>query len=342
MHPIDQQLNLMIRGNFTEARIISDKLENEIPNDLRHMFNRGWFVVRDGDFVRGYQLLDAGRMLNVYGDPRLNTPQPIWDRSDLHNKTIIINLEGGFGDQLIYARFATKLAELGANCIICGHPQLKTLLQSIPGVSRVINLTEVSSTPHDYWAPSFSLVWLLNYTPTTMIKTPYITPPANSVSAWKQFIDSDKIKVGIRWSGNPEFEHQQFRVFPPEGLINLCKYDNIQLYSFQRDNDTRELPDSIIDLQYLLLSWDDTAAAISQMDLVISSCTSVAHLAAAMGKPTWIILPILPYHIWAYGEDTKSVWYEDTVKLFRQTTFGYWDVPLQNVELELIKKFQLK
>jgi len=91
-------------------------------------------------------------------------------------------------------------------------------------------------------------------------------------------------------------------------------------------------------LQHILLSWEDTAACIENLDLVITSCTSVAHLAAAMGKPTWVIVPLLPYHIWAYG-DEHSPWYKTTTRVFRQTKFGDWTEPFEKISEELSKLF---
>jgi sulfotransferase len=108
------------------------------------------------------------------------------------------------------------------------------------------------------------------------------------------------------------------------------------VYSLQRDSDIRDLPESVVDLQNQIVTWDDTAAAIANLDLVITSCTSVAHLAAAMGKETWIIVPILPYHVWALPGE-RSPWY-DSVRLFRQEVFGNWDAPLQKVKAELLKR----
>ena len=105
-------------------------------------------------------------------------------------------------------------------------------------------------------------------------------------------------------------------------------------YSLQKDNDIQELPDGISDLKHLLLSWEDTAACIQNLDLVITSCTSIAHLSAAMGKPTWVIVPILPYHVWAYG-DEHSPWYQKTTRVFRQKTFGKWDEPFAEVREQL-------
>lgn len=153
-------------------------------------------------------------------------------------------------------------------------------------------------------------------------------------------MNSEKPKVGIRWSGNPKFEHQQFRIFPPEYLIDLHKYDQIQFYSLQRDNDIKELPEQITDLQHLIISWEDTCAAIANLDLVITSCTSIAHVSAAMGKPTWVVVPILPYHVWAYG-DQHSPWYPTTTKIYRQTEFSSWNQPFEQVENDLISLFNL-
>jgi hypothetical protein len=285
--------------------------------------------------------LEAGRFINVYGSPRLPTNKPIWRQEDLTGKTVIINMEGGYGDCFIHIRFAAEIKKRGGKCIICTVPQLYSLFSRADGVDKCININDVSSTPHDYWIPSFSCSWLFGHTFENLPNNPYIAANQGSVEIWKQIIKSEKIKIGIRWSGNPNFEHQQFRKFPPEHLLNLSKYSEIQLYSLQRDNDTIELPDDIVDLQHLLISWEDTAAAIENLDLVITSCTSIAHLSSAMGKPTWVVVPILPYHIWAYG-DKHSPWYQNTTKVYRQTVFSRWDNVFIDIENDLVQHFNLK
>jgi hypothetical protein len=341
MHLLDQQLNLMIRGRFDEAWKISEKLEKKDSSDLRHKFNRGWFLINQGKFQEGFQLLDAGRYLKVYGDTILNTKQPIWNNDDLKNKTVILNLEGGIGDQIIHARFAKDIKDRGGKCIICCEQNIFEIIQTVDGVEECIERSQVSHVYHDYWIPSFSAGWLLGYDFATLPNKPYLHANPNSVEVWKNIIRSDKIKVGIRWSGNPKFEHQQFRIFPAEKVIDFKKYKKIQLYSLQRDNDVRELPEEIIDLQHLLLSWTDTLAAIQNLDLVITSCTSIAHAASALGKPTWVVVPLLPYHIWTYG-GKHSPWYQETTRIFRQKKFGNWDETFQELEEELVKKFHLK
>ena len=152
-------------------------------------------------------------------------------------------------------------------------------------------------------------------------------------------MNKDKPKIGIRWSGNPLFEHQQFRIFPPEKLINLHKNrDHVKFFSLQRDNDLRELPEDITDLQHLLISWEDTAACIENLDLVITSCTAIAHIAGAMGKETWVIVPLLPYHCWAYGGD-HSPWYTEKTTVIRQTKFSKWDDVFERIDQKLKERF---
>jgi hypothetical protein len=339
MHLIDQQLNLMIRGRFEEGWKIAEELHQQMPDDLRARFNRGWFLLYKGDLQAGFKLLESGRHLNVYGSQKPNTTKPVWDQTDLTGKTVIINLEAGIGDQIIYARFATEIWRRGGKAILCCEKPMHSMFSRVPGVQKCITLDEFSTTQHDFWIPSFSCSWLFGHTFDTLPREPYLFASHDSVKVWQNFMNTSKKKIGIRWSGNPKFEHQQFRIFPSELLINLYKdNDHLQFYSLQRDNDVRELPEEIIDLQHLLISWEDTLAAIENMDLIITSCTSIAHAAAAMGKPTWVVVPILPYHVWAYGGE-HSPWYEETTRVFRQTKFGQWEDTFQRVAEELQLKF---
>lgn len=341
MHLIDQQLNLMIRGRIDEGWKIAEELERDFPDDPRAKFNRGWFLINQGKFQEGFKCLEYGRSLNVYGSGRIDTKKPIWDQSDLTGKTVIINLEAGYGDNIIYARFATEVWRRGGICILCCDLTLHSLFMRIPGVKSCITLDQISSTYHDFWIPGFSCSWLFGHESDTMPNEPYLFAKNESVDLWKTMLNTeDKPKIGIRWSGNPKFEHQQFRIFPPQKLIKLHKeLDHVQFFSLQRDNDLVELPEKVVDLQHLLLSWEDTAACIENLDLVITSCTSIAHLASAMGKPTWVIVPMLPYHIWAYGGE-HSPWYQKNTKVFRQKKFGSWDETFDEISLELDKLFE--
>jgi hypothetical protein len=358
MHDIDIQLDHMLKGEFSEAWKISEKLEalgpENIPDStgkpnpemwLRHQFNRAWFLLQQGDFQSGSQMLENGRHISVYGGGLLKTAAPIFNPKEhvIKDKNIIISLEGGFGDEVIHARFAQSYKDLGAKTVILAcSPELKSVFKRIPGVDIVIQRDETHTVPHDYWIPGFSAGWIAGHTYETLPNKPYIFTNDMSKQIWSGIITSEKKKVGIRWAGNPKFEHQQFRRFPVEFLLELTKYDDIQLYSLQRDNNLEELPDSVIDLKKWLIGWEDTIAAIAHLDLVITSCTSIAHIAAAMGKETWVLPPILPYHTWAYGapELNKSPWYP-SVTLYRQQEYQKWNLTFQQLYKDLEEKFGL-
>ena len=358
MHEIDEMLKLQLEGYHAEARVLSDKLEaigaEKIldPNGkntqdiwMRHCFNRGWFIIQDGDYQTGCKLLENGRFLNVYGSPPLRTDAPIFnpDEHDIKGKSIVVSLEGGYGDEIIHARFATSFKKLGASHVyIASAPELVSVFERIEGVDKVILRNQASSVAHDYWVPGFSAGWVSGHTFDDFPNQPYLTPRQDSVEVWKGMVNSDKIKVGIRWAGNPKFEHQQFRKFPENFITNLSKYPELQIYSLQKDHNLINLPEGVVDLQHFLISWEDTMAAIANLDIVITSCTSIAHISAAMGKETWVMVPVLPYHTWTYGSPTNDGSpYYNCVKLFRQTEKSKWNVPFQKMYAALEEKFNL-
>ena len=358
MHEIDEMLKLQLEGHHAEARVLSDKLEaigadkildpkGENTQDIwmRHCFNRGWFLIQEGDYQSGCKLLENGRFLNVYGSPPLRTDAPIYNPEEhkIAGKNIIVSLEGGFGDEIIHARFAKSFKDLGADKVyIACAPELISVLERMEGVDKCILRNEAHTVPHDYWVPGFSSGWVAGHTFDNFPDQPYLTPRADSVEVWKGMINSDKIKVGIRWAGNPKFEHQQFRRFPENFITNLAKYPELQIYSLQKDHNLVTLPEGVTDLQHFLISWEDTMAAISNLDIVITSCTSIAHIAAGMGKETWVMVPVLPYHTWTYGspENTGSPYY-NCVRLFRQVEKSKWNAPFQAMYAALEEKFNL-
>lgn len=361
MHDIDLMLKLQLEGKHKEAREISDKLEKIGPSKIldaeskntqdiwmRHSFNRGWFLIQDGDYQNGCRLLEHGRFLNVYGSGPLKTDAPIFnpETHSIKDKSIIISLEGGYGDEIIHARFATSFKKQGASKVyIAAAPELVSVFSRIEGVDGVILRNQAHTVQHDYWVPGFSAGWIAGHTffEDDFPNKPYLSHRHESVELWKQMIKSDKKKVGIRWAGNPKFEHQQFRRFPENFITNLAKYKELEIYSLQRDHNTIELPEGIHDLQHFLLSWEDTMAAISNLDLIITSCTSIAHLAAAMGKETWVMVPILPYHTWTSGApDSDTSPYYECVKLFRQDEYVKWNGAFQKMYDALEKKFNLE
>jgi hypothetical protein len=359
MHDMDRMIELQMQGENDEAKLLCDKMEALGPKGLldengnntkqiwwKHEYNRGWFLIREGDYQKGCELLESGRWINCYGNPPLRTNAPIFKKGmDIKGKSIIISLEGGLGDEMISVRFAASYKKAGASKVyIACDPALVSLFERVEGVDRVILREEPHTVPHDYWIPGFSAGWCIGHTFEDLPSKPYLTAKPESVEIWKNAIKTDKIKVGIRWAGSPRFEHQQLRRFPENFITNLSKYSELQLYSLQRDNNLITLPDNVFDLEPLLSSvgWEDTAAVIANLDLVITSCTSVAHLAAAMGKETWVMNPVLPYHTWTYGTpDSRTTPYYENVRIFRQEKINVWNTAWQLLYKELEEKFNL-
>ena len=340
MHLLDQQLNANIRGDFKRGWEISEELWRIDPTDDRTAFNRGWHLLAMGDLQGGMELIDRGRNINVFGSKPLASIRPMYDprKHSLAGKTLILRSEGGLGDEIIHARFARDFAAKGAKVVMAAHSSLAPLFARMPGVAAVAQSGNELGVYHDYWVPGMSAVRFTDHTYETLSGEPYLTALPERVAMWKNVIraEPNQLKIGIRWSGNPEFEHEQHRRFAPELLINLCRVPGVKMFSFQKDTDTVALPPEVTDLQLFLSNWEDTAGALSNLDLVITSCTAVAHMAGALGIETWVIAPILPYYIWALPGDRSP--YYNSVRLFRQTRFNDWTEPFDNLRTALLER----
>lgn len=327
-HPLDMALAAAINGHLD----ISEDILRSQPeqDDARIVFNLGWHEMRHGNLKRGLEMMDAGRFINCFGLPRIEGE--IWRDQDLKGKTLLFRCENGFGDQIMNFRFAKDFADKGANVVVSCDKSLKQIFSRHGFIC--IDSEVTGNVYYDYWVPSMSAAHILGYDTDTFPSQPYMTAEPR-----KLYSKEGTLKVGIRWAGNPEFEHQQHRRFDPQPLIDLHNIEGVTLYSLQRDEDLVDgLP--FADLRDQMKTFDDTASIIAGLDLVITSCTSVAHLAAALGKETWIIVPVLPYYAWAEPGD-KSVWY-DSVRLFRQEKYGEWDAPLNAVRTALEDKVSMK
>ena len=323
LHPLDIALEYNINGFADEGERI---LRNQPKDDLRVLFNLGWHEMRHGNLKKGFEHFNYGRFINAFGLPPISGK--IWKDESLKNKTLLFRCEGGVGDQILNFRFAKKFQEMGARVIVSCASELKTLF-SRHGFICIDNEI-VTGAHYDYWIPAMSAPFILNMEYDELDGSPFLFPENQK----KLFSKMDSLKIGIRWSGNPEFEHEQHRRFPPELMIALSDISNTTFYSLQRDENCIDgLP--FADMREQMKTWDDTVNIIADLDLVITSCTSIAHLAGAMGIPTWIVVPIMPYYTWVFPGE-KSKWY-DSVRLFRQEKYGEWDEPFLKIREELTK-----
>lgn len=343
--PVDARLNLQVLlnaiGREEESFQISSELLQIAPDDPRVLFNRGWHLIKRGKMQEGMKFLEYGRGLRTYGNLHdVNTSRPLWNRIDGRGQRVILSLEGGYGDEIIHLRFGKDLVEkYGCRVTVACSAGLANIVSRMDWVSAVIQREAIPGVYHDSLLPAMSAALALGYEVDDISAAPYIKPNPKIVENWRRLLRPRKgqLKIGLRWAGNPKFEHQQLRKFDPQLLLNLRNVVpsdvDVQFYSFQRDSDLVDLPEDIVDLAPYLKDWEDTAAALENMDLVISSCTSIAHMSGAIGKPTWVVVPALPYFVWAFS-GRKSQWYQ-SVRLFRQEVYGDWSSAEQNLQSEL-------
>ena len=328
LHELDLQLAASTIGDFTEGWRLAQKLEAEEPNNHRAAFNRGWYLLSQGHIQKGYQLLDRGRIAGVFGNKRPNIPTAPWDGKS--KGIVLLYLEGGLGDQIHQVRFAQLIAARGCRVVVSCSGELASLFIGVEGVSAVIQHEAVFGIYHDFYVMGMSAVVPLGLELGDISGKPYIEKPIT--------IKNRRKRIGLRWQGQSKFEHEHHKKFPHELMFHAVKEANAEFISLQRDEGSDACPGWVKKVK--LDTWEDTRKATATCDLVISSCTSVAHLSAAMGIETIIIIPVMPYFLWAIDGETTP--YYDSVKLYRQEVYGDWESPFNRIKYMLSEKKSLR
>jgi len=264
--------------------------------------------------------------------------QPLWlGKEPLKDKTILLYAEQGLGDTLQFCRYVPLVSALGAKVILEVHPSLVPLLYDLDGVSQII--AKDSKLPEfDYQCPLLSLPLAFKTTLETIPSSPsYITSNQNKVAIWQaQLGEKTKPRIGLVWSGSTTHKNDHNRSLTLARLLPYLSpsYEYISLQKEVRDIDQELLNKCEIIKQFgdQLQDFTDTAALCGLMDLVISVDSSVAHLAAAMGISTWVLLPYNPDWRWLLNRD-DSPWYH-SVKLYRQPLVDDWNSVLEKIQAD--------
>jgi hypothetical protein len=204
------------------------------------------------------------------------------------------------------------------------------MFSSIEGVSAVVQVGAEFGVYHDFWCYGMTFPNYLGYDMSDLRGNPYIPKPST--------IKGRKKRIGLRWQGNSKFEGDHNKRFPYELLFNAVKDTDAEFISLQRDEGAEACP--IWVNRVPLSNWGETRAAVASCDLVISSCTSVSHLASAMGIETWVVIPVMGYYLYALDGDKTP--YYDSMRLFRQEVFGDWAAPFDRIKNRLEEKPSLK
>ena len=316
-----------------EARKCFNQALNLNPHHGEAHFGLAFIELLQGNFPQGWQEYEWRKQLPGFSP--LALPKPLWDGSSLQGKTIFLYGEQGLGDTIQFIRYAALLQDSGARVMLGCNPSLARLFASIPAIEQVIVPGDV--LPHfDCHASVMSLPYLWGTTLDNIPNNvPYLSPPSPHLPI-SPSPHLPALKVGIVWAGNPDNERDRQRSCPFSHFLKLLEVEGVAFYSLQKGKagedfrkSTEELELPIIDLSEEIEDFGDTAAIISQLDLVITVDTAVAHLAGAMGKPVWVLLSYLPDWRWLL-EREDSPWYP-TMRLFRQSKLNDWEGVTEDV-----------
>lgn len=332
----------ILKSKYANKEALSDietVLEME-PNNPTALMAKSEFLLRDGNYQLGWELYEYRKKIDDWSKVFSTEKYPILTKDvNVRNKKILVTAEQGYGDNFQFIRLVSILAKKGADVYFGIQPDMHKILSNINGITKIIYANSELPCPMDYQVSLLSLPYILNINLTNIPSgIPYIQAIPDKSRYWQGKLSSLKRpKVGITWCAgvkglNPDY------VFPNIGKsINLAEFKplskiDVDFISLQKGNDAerslRELKlknwggPEIHNFVTEIDDFSDTAALIENLDLVITVCTSIAHLSGAMGKPTWVLIKKDSCWRWLLNRN-DSPWYP-SVRLFRQPEVGDW------------------
>ncbi len=309
------------------------------PAHAKSAFNLAYLLLRQGRYEEGWARFESRDWYQATA-ARLRCPR--WSGEALAGKSVLVGTEAGHGDMIQFSRYAPLLKHKGAVrvSLLC-HAPLKPLLSTLHGVDEVIAADEeLDADGWDFWTPPLSLPRLLETTLDSIpAAIPYLFADAARVQRWAARMGggTGELRVGLVWKGNPRFENDADRSLPSLAtLAPLGAIAGVRFYSLQKGagEDEALQPPPALALTHLggeITNFADTAAIMANLDLVIAVDTAAAHLAGALGRPCWVLLPDY-WTDWRWLADRRdSPWYPATMRLFRQPPGGGWDVVIEEL-----------
>jgi tetratricopeptide (TPR) repeat protein/glycosyltransferase involved in cell wall biosynthesis len=315
------------------------------PDSAQARHNYSIALLRLGEFAEGWREYEQRWLLPHFYEknarPYINQPQ--WDGGELHGRTVLVWTEQGFGDCIQFIRYLPMIRERGGQVLLeCSEP-LVALFQTMPGLIAVT--ANASNRNFDVQIPMMSLPTVLDARMDTIpASVPYLSVPSDRTLSLPVPADT-RLKIGVVWAAKLSHPTHQVRSARVTEFLRLLELPGVTLYSLQKDippidyESLHPAPDRWIDLTPQLRDFADTAAAIAQMDLMISVDTAVVHLAGALGKPTWLLLSTPADWRWFLRRE-DSPWYP-TLRLFRQTVPDDWASVFEKVQATLQQEFHL-
>ena len=326
-----------LQGKVPESVASYDRALALKPDFAVALFNRSLLRLLMGDLAAG--LPDYERRWHL--SKRRSFSQPQWCGQPLDGARILLYPEQGLGDTVQFLRYVPMVQAAGGQVILEVQPQMRRLAARLPGVVE-LSCSGEPLPPFDWHCPLMSLPLAFGTTLDTIpARVPYLTIPQAADAMCGLPGEGCGLRVGIAWAGSPAHLRDRFRSIPLELLKPLFGLAGAQFFSLQLGPAAEELeeagsPVGVIDLAPEIEDMADTAALIAKLDLVIAVDTAVAHLAGALGKPVWVMLPLVPDWRWLLDRE-DSPWYP-TMHLFRQSRLGDWASVVEAVRCALQKE----
>lgn len=340
---IHYNLALVLRdkGEFEEALESFKRAEMLGYNKAELPWDRAIAHLLQGNLEAGFQDYEARWKLPDAMARHQHIP--VWKGSRLRNRTILVWSEQGMGDTLQFSRYITALAKLEPRGIgFEVQAPLVSLIKASPGFQKVAITPQGAPVPgYNFQVPLLSLPRLLKTTLESVPdRVPYLKPPADKQAPE---LPGERLKVGICWAGKPSHKNDRNRSLDLRQFGPLLEIEDATFYSLQkgpraRDIEALKIGPFLRDLSPAMGDFADSAAILRALDLVITVDTSIAHLAGALARPVWVLLPYAPDWRWMMHRD-DSPWYP-TMTLFRQTSPGDWREVFARARLRLLRNIQ--
>lgn len=333
----DSPQALMVRSNaYRGLNRLQDSIADlrqaiaQNPSEPEYVYNLSFDLLLNEEFEEGWACYESRFQTKNFLENVVPMVTPRWTgQNNLHGKTILICPEQGLGDQIQFGRYALILKGMGAQVILAVAPGLVDIMQTMDTEIQVVSCMQSAGAlpAHDFHVPLMSLPGIFQ---TDAQSTPcadrYIAPNEDIAQKWAQrFTEKSKLQIGITWSGSQQHVNDQNRSMSLAQIAPLLELDidwHVLQTEIRPDDEALLAQTPLKDWRHELTSLHETAGLLDQLDLLITVDTSVAHLSAALGKPTWIMLPFAPDFRWLLNR-SNSPWYPG-VHLFRQTQPKDW------------------
>ncbi|MFC5495967.1 tetratricopeptide repeat protein [Caenimonas terrae] len=334
-----RRVSLLIEGlRLPEAVVAGREALRHCPDDPELHWALSMACLLLGDFAAGWSEHEWRLRHPVYSRKVVQLPQPRWQGETLQGRTIFLHAEQGFGDSLQFIRFLPDVAGRAGTVLLHLPPQLIPLVADSLAPNCTLVDEDAPLPAMDFQLPLMSLPLVLGTTPATVpAAVPYVHADPGAVARWRERLGPGGLRVGITWSGNAAHVNDRNRSIALEAFRDIA-VDGCRFYALQpevRASDRAAFSrwPGLVDLGPELRDFADTAAVMEALDLIVTVDTSVAHLAGALGRPVWILLPHLPDWRWML-QRSDSPWYP-TARLFRQERAGDWSTALARVRADL-------